>query len=149
MKKIEGLPAKRDNLQSRLELLLIYLAPFICIGCLFLMRNSFAAKHGVNDNIITISIFHAFENPLKISFDLNVFTIGLTTFCILSFLITLSSMPKPYSYKAKAGDEQGSAKWNYNTRKYNRQYTFPKGESYSEITYKKSDIEEYIQRNKR
>lgn len=139
MKKTEGLPVKRDNLQSRLKSLLIYLVPFICIGCFFLMHISFIAKYGVTDNTITEAILHASENPLEISFDLEVFTIGLTTIFIAASLVTLNFMSKPYRYKAKAGDEQGSAKWNYDTRKYNRQYTFPKGEPYSEITYKKID----------
>lgn len=141
MKKIEGLPVKRDNLQSRIKSLLIYLVPFICIGSFFLMHISYVVKYGVTDNIITESMLHASENPLEVSFDLSVFTTGLTAIFIAACLFTLNFMSKPYRYKARAGEEQGSAKWNHNTQKYNKQYTFPKGEPYSEITYKKNDKE--------
>lgn len=138
-KRLDGVPVKRETPKSRLRSILTLAAPVLVIYIFYLCHLSYTVNYGLSDGAISEALVHMGDYPLDLSFNLKVFTLGLGIFALGLVVWILVAMTKPYKYRAKAGDEQGSAKWNHDIKAFNKQYSFPKGEEYAEITYKIDD----------
>lgn len=141
MSKTEGLPVSRETPKIRIRRLIIYLIPATVIYIYYLLHISYVVEYGLasQSKLLYYSLNHMQEYPLEIDFNSNIFIKGFLFYLITVSLTTLIYMTKPYKYRATAGDEQGSAKWNYNIKSYNKKFSFPKGKDYAEISYKKDD----------
>lgn len=141
MKKTEGLPVSRETPKTRFIRLSVYLIPTTMIYIFYLLHVSYVIEYGLasQSKALFYSLDHINEYPFEIAFNNNVITKGLLIYLVLVFLLTLIFMTKPYKYRANIGDEQGSAKWNYNIQLYNKKFSFPKGKNYAEISCKQCD----------
>lgn len=144
-KDYDGVPVYRETSGDRKRTIKYFFIPTLIIYLFFLLHLSYVVNY-VNTPKGLNAINEAFENirisPFNIYFDPGIVFKGLIVYILGFAFAAMYFLSKPYKYRAKIGDEQGSAKWNDNIKKYNKQYSFPKGETYSEITYKLDDKEE-------
>ncbi|MDO4594797.1 MAG: type IV secretory system conjugative DNA transfer family protein [Tissierellia bacterium] len=133
-----GIPTQAQSLDLKSLIIIGVVIYLLFLYYLLHVSSIIRYNESVNLNILLKALTNLTDNPFEIGFDTKIVTMGSMIFIGIYAMVCMYLQTLNKIQRAVVGDEQGSAEWFKDLNAYNRQYSYPKGQPFAEITHKKT-----------